>query len=184
MGRALSRRNHGRSRAVVLATTHEEAVAGLRAIAAGKAHPTVISADAPAAKGAIWVLSGFGAQHRKMAKSLYLSNPVFAKAVDEVDALVLDEAGYSIKEMFLDDAQDYGIETCQVGMFAIQVGLAALLRHHGADAEAVVGPLAGRGRGRLHRGRSVPGGRGPGDLRPLAADGRGRGDVCPATTSD
>src|SRR3954453_5383179 len=72
IGRSLSRRNHGRSRAVVLAHDHDEAVKGLRAVAEGKQNPNVFSADGPVTNGPVWVLAGFGAQHRKMAKSLYL----------------------------------------------------------------------------------------------------------------
>jgi polyketide synthase 13 len=143
VARSLARRNHGRSRAVVLAKTRSEAVTGLRAIAAGKPGQGVFSADSPSSKGAVWVLSGFGSQHRKMAKQLYLENPVFAAAIDEVDALIEDEAGYSMKEKFLDDAIDYDVETSQVGIFTIQIGLAALLRHHGAQPEAVVGHSMG-----------------------------------------
>ncbi|MGW5144429.1 polyketide synthase Pks13 [Rhodococcus koreensis] len=143
VARALARRNHGRSRAVVLAKTRSEAVTGLRAVAAGKPGQGVFTADSPSSKGAVWVLSGFGSQHRKMAKQLYLENPVFAAAVDEVDALIEDEAGYSMKEKFLDDAIDYDVETSQVGIFTIQIGLAALLRHHGAEPEAVVGHSMG-----------------------------------------
>ncbi|NLG54302.1 MAG: acyltransferase domain-containing protein, partial [Rhodococcus sp.] len=100
-------------------------------------------ADAPSSKGAVWVLSGFGSQHRKMAKQLYQENAVFAAEVDKVDALILDEAGYSMVEKFLDDSLDYDVETAQVGIFTIQVGLAALLRHHGANPEAVVGHSMG-----------------------------------------
>ncbi|TQC50696.1 acyltransferase domain-containing protein [Rhodococcus sp. WS4] len=143
VARALARRNHGRSRAAVLAKTRAEAITGLRAVAAGKPGQGVFSADSPSSKGAVWVLSGFGSQHRKMAKQLYLENPVFAAAIDEVDALIEDEAGYSMKENFLDDAIDYDVETSQVGIFTIQIGLAALLRHHGAEAEAVVGHSMG-----------------------------------------
>ncbi|GCE38049.1 probable polyketide synthase, similar to many. e.g. gp/M63676/SERERYAA_1 S.erythraea first ORF of eryA gene, involved in complex polyketide formation in erythromycin biosynthesis [Rhodococcus wratislaviensis] len=143
VARALARRNHGRSRAVVLAKTTSEAVTGLRAVAAGKPGQGVFTADSPSSKGAVWVLSGFGSQHRKMAKQLYLENPVFAAAIDEVDALIEDEAGYSMKEKFLDDAIDYDVETSQVGIFTIQIGLAALLRHHGAEPEAVVGHSMG-----------------------------------------
>lgn len=143
VGRALAKRNHGRTRAVVLARTHAEAVTGFRAVAAGKLAQGVYSADSPATQGAVWVLSGFGAQHRKMAKDLYLANAVFAKAIDEVDELILDEAGYSVKEMYLDDAQDWDVGTSQVGIFGIQIGLAALLRHHGAEPSAVVGHSLG-----------------------------------------
>ncbi|MFI7664249.1 polyketide synthase Pks13 [Nocardia sp. NPDC049526] len=143
VARSTAKRSHARSRGVVLAKTHEEAVAGLRAIAAGKPGPGVFTADAPAADGPVWVLAGFGAQHRKMGKQLYLENSIFRKAVDEVDELVQDEAGYSVREMILDDAQDYNVGTSQVGIFTIQIGLAALLRAHGAQPDAVVGHSMG-----------------------------------------
>ncbi|NED68398.1 type I polyketide synthase, partial [Streptomyces sp. SID10244] len=138
IGRALAHRNHGRSRAVVMARSHEDAVTGLRAIAEGKNNPLVYSADSPDAASAVWLLSGFGSQHRKMAKQLYTENPVFKKYVDRVDAFVENELGYSIAEMFLDDEQTYGIETSQVGIYTIQVALADTLRHFGAEPGVLV----------------------------------------------
>jgi polyketide synthase 13 len=143
IGRALSRRNHGRSRALVLAHDHDEAIKGLRALADGKQHPTVFSSDGPATKGPVWVLAGFGAQHRKMGKSLYLRDPVFAEWIDKVDALIQQERGYSVLELILDDSQDYGIETTQVTIFAIQIALGEMLKHHGAKPAAVVGQSLG-----------------------------------------
>ncbi|MBF4997963.1 acyltransferase domain-containing protein [Nocardia sp. BSTN01] len=147
VARSLAKRNHGRSRGVVVAKTHEEAVAGLRAIAAGKPGPGVFTADSPAAVGPMWVLAGFGSHHRKMGKQLYLENSIFARTVDEVDELVVDEAGYSVKEMILDDAQDWDVGTSQVGVFTIQLGLAALLRAHGAEPFGVVGHSQGEAAG-------------------------------------
>ncbi|WP_407667635.1 polyketide synthase Pks13 [Mycolicibacterium arseniciresistens] len=143
IGRSLSRRNHGRSRAVVLAHDHDEAVKGLRAVAEGKQSPSVFSADGPVTNGPVWVLAGFGAQHRKMGKNLYLRNEVFAEWIDKVDAHVQDERGYSVLELILDDSQDYGIETTQITIFAIQVALGELLRHHGAKPGAVIGQSLG-----------------------------------------
>ncbi|MCI4674253.1 polyketide synthase Pks13 [Candidatus Mycolicibacterium alkanivorans] len=143
IGRSLSRRNHGRSRAVVMAHDHDEAIKGLRAIADGKQSPLVYSADGPVTNGPVWVLAGFGAQHRKMGKNLYLRNEVFAEWIDKVDSLIQDELGYSIVELILDDSQDYGIETTQVTIFAIQVALGELLKHHGAKPAAVVGQSLG-----------------------------------------
>ncbi|MGB3483909.1 MAG: polyketide synthase Pks13, partial [Mycobacterium sp.] len=143
IGRALSRRNHGRSRAVILAHDHDEAIKGLRAVADGKQSPLVLSTDGPVTSGPVWVLAGFGAQHRKMGKSLYLRNDVFAEWINTVDALVQDELGYSVVELILDDSQDYGIETTQVVIFAIQVALGELLKHHGAKPAAVVGQSLG-----------------------------------------
>ncbi|MFE3441850.1 polyketide synthase Pks13 [Nocardia sp. NPDC059180] len=143
VARSLAKRSHWRSRGVVLAKDHAEAVAGLRAIAAGKPGTGVFTADAPAIKPPMWVFAGFGAQHRKMGKQLYQENSIFRRTVDEVDELVQDEAGYSIREMILDDAQDYNVGTSQVGIFTIQIGLAALLRAHGAEPAAVVGHSMG-----------------------------------------
>ncbi len=143
IGRSLSRRNHGRSRAVVLAHDHEEAIKGLRAVAEGKQRPNVFSVDGPVSNGPVWVLAGFGAQHRKMGKSLYLRDEVFAEWIEKVDALVQDELGYSVLELILDDSQDYGIETTQVTIFAIQIALGELLKHHGAKPAAVIGQSLG-----------------------------------------
>ncbi|WP_167096700.1 polyketide synthase Pks13 [Mycobacterium sp. DL592] len=150
IGRALSRRNHGRSRAVVMAHDHDEAVKGLRAIADGKQSPLVYSADGPVTNGPVWVLAGFGAQHRKMGKELYLRDDVFAEWINKVDALIQDERGYSIVELILDDAIDYTNETCeypievvQTVIFALQIALGELLRHHGATPGAVIGQSLG-----------------------------------------
>jgi polyketide synthase 13 len=143
IGRSLSRRNHGRSRAVVLAHDHDEAVKGLRALAEGKQHPSVLTADGPVTNGPVWVLAGFGAQHRKMGKSLYLRDEIFAEWINKVDSYVQDELGYSIVELILDDSKDYGIETTQTVIFAIQVALGELLKAHGAKPGAVVGQSLG-----------------------------------------
>ncbi|WP_422749987.1 polyketide synthase Pks13 [Mycobacterium sp. WMMD1722] len=150
IGRSLSRRNHGRSRAIVLARDHDEAVKGLRALAEGKQSPSVYAADGPVANGPVWVLAGFGAQHRKMGKSLYLRNEVFAEWINKVDSLIQDERGHSILELILDDAIDYSdettelpIEKVQLVIFAIQIALGELLRHHGAKPGAVIGQSLG-----------------------------------------
>ncbi len=127
----------------MLAHDHDAAIKGLRAVAAGKQSPNVFSVDGPVTNGPVWVLAGFGAQHRKMGKSLYLRNPVFAEWIEKVDALVQDELGYSVLELILDDSQDYGIETTQVTIFAIQIALGELLKHHGAKPAAVVGQSLG-----------------------------------------
>ena len=143
VARTLSARNHGRSRGAVVGHTRAELVAGLRALAAGDPGPGVFSADAPAGTGDVWVFAGFGAQHRKMAKELYLSNPLFASCLDAVDELIDFEAGYRMAEMFLDDAVTYGVENAQVGIFAIQVALIDTLKALGAKPEAVIGHSMG-----------------------------------------
>jgi len=143
IGRSLSRRNHGRSRAVILAHDHDEAVKGLRALADGKQSPLVIAADGPATNGPIWVMAGFGAQHRKMGKSLYLRDETFAEWINKVDAYVQDERGYSVVELIMDDSHEYGIETSNIVIFAIQIALGELLKSHGAAPTAVIGQSLG-----------------------------------------
>lgn len=150
IGRSLSRRNHGRSRAVVLAHDHDEAIKGLRALAEGKPNPIVLAADGPVTNGPVWVLAGFGAQHRKMAKSLYLRDEIFAEWINKVDSLIQDERGHSIVELILDDAIDYTddttelpIEKVQLVIFAIQAALGELLKAHGAKPGALVGQSLG-----------------------------------------
>ncbi|GAC79287.1 polyketide synthase 13 [Gordonia malaquae] len=138
IGRALAHRNHGRTRSVVMARTHEDAVKGVRAVAEGKVLPFVYTCDAPDAASAVWLLSGFGSQHRKMAKQLYTENPVFAKYADRVDAIIQNELGYSMVEIFLDDEQTYAIETAQIGIYTIQVALADTMRHYGAEPGVLV----------------------------------------------
>lgn len=147
VGRALAHRNHGRTRSVVMARTHEDAVAGLRAIVEKKNHPLVFSSNSPDPASAVWILSGFGTQHRKMGKQLYTENPIFAAAVDRVDAVIQDELGYSMVEQFLDDEVTYGIETAQIGIYTIQIGLIELLRHHGAEPGVVIGHSMGEAAG-------------------------------------
>lgn len=143
VARTLATRNHGRSRGAVVGHTRDELVAGLRALAAGDPGPGVFSADAPAGTGDVWVFSGFGSQHRKMAKELYLSNPLFASCLDAVDELIDFEAGYRIVDIVLDDSQTYELENSQVGIFAIQVALVDTLRALGAKPEAVIGHSMG-----------------------------------------
>jgi polyketide synthase 13 len=133
-----------------MAHDHDEAVKGLRAIAESKQSPLVYSADGPVTNGPVWVLAGFGAQHRKMGKSLYLRDEVFAEWINKVDALIQDERGYSVVELILDDAIDYTNETCeypievvQTVIFALQIALGELLKHHGAKPAAVVGQSLG-----------------------------------------
>ncbi|HEX7323504.1 MAG TPA: acyltransferase domain-containing protein, partial [Mycobacterium sp.] len=137
-------------RAVVLAHDHDEAIAGLRAIVDGKQKLNVFSADGPVTNGPVWVLAGFGAQHRKMGKELYLRDPIFAEWMDKIDALIQDERGVSILEMVLDDAIDYTgdtveypIESVQLVIFAIQIALGEVLRAHGAKPAAMIGQSLG-----------------------------------------
>ena len=140
---ALAGHNHGRSRGVVSAATFDEAIAGLQRIAAGKQGATVKTADSPSVNGPVWVFSGFGSQHRKMAKDLYELSDFFAARLDELDQVVLAESGWSFVDMVLDDEQNYDTERAQVGITCVQIALNDLVRALGAKPAAVVGQSMG-----------------------------------------
>src|SRR5699024_3185569 len=70
LARSLAGRNHGRTRAVGTANNAEDAIKRLRQVADGKVSFGIAAADSPATHGPVFVYSGFGSQHRKMAKDL------------------------------------------------------------------------------------------------------------------
>lgn len=143
LARSLARRNHGRSRAAVRASSVEEAVARLRRVAEGKATMGIESADSPAELGPVFVYSGFGSQHRKMAKELYELSPFFRARMKELDEVVVREAGWSVCALIEDDAQTYGTETAQTSITTIQIALTDYLAQLGIRPAAVMGMSMG-----------------------------------------
>ena len=143
LARSLARRNHGRTRAVVAATNAADAVKRLRQVAEGKTSVGIAAADAPSTAGPVFVYSGFGSQHRKMAKDLVEVSPFFARRLEELDETVKFEASWSVLDIVHDDSQTYDTETAQVAITAIQIALTDLLAHFGVRPAAVQGMSMG-----------------------------------------
>lgn len=143
LARSLARRNHGRSRAAVRAASIEEAVTRLRRVAEGKTSMGIEAADAPAALGPVFVYSGFGSQHRKMAKELYEQSPFFRARMQELDEIVRREAGWSVCALIEDDGQTYNTETAQTSITTIQIALTDYLAQLGIHPGAVMGMSMG-----------------------------------------
>lgn len=143
VARSLAGRNHGRSRAVVTASTIDDAVKRLRQVAEGKVSVGIAAADSPSTVGPVFVYSGFGSQHRKMAKELVEVSPRFRARLEELDQLVGFESGWSILDIILDDEQTYDTETAQVAITAIQIALTDFLADFGARPAAVMGMSMG-----------------------------------------
>nr|VDG61773.1 putative hybrid nonribosomal peptide synthetase/polyketide synthase [Streptococcus thermophilus] len=141
--RTLGGRNHGRSRAVVTASSVEEAVKRLGAVAEGKNAPGIASADAPQTTGPVFVYSGFGSQHRKMAKPLMEHSAFFRRRIEELDKVVGFESGWSMVDLIMDDEQTYDTETGQVTITAIQIALTDLLASYGITPAATMGMSMG-----------------------------------------
>lgn len=137
VAKSLARRNHGRSRAVVQTNSVEDAVKRLRQVSEGKVSVGITAADSPSTAGPVFVYSGFGSQHRKMAKKLVEVSPFFARRMEELDQHVDFEAGWSMLEIIRDDEQTYDTNTAQVTITAIQIALTDLLAEVGVKPAAV-----------------------------------------------
>ena len=143
VARTLAGRNHGRSRAVVTASTVEEARKRLGYVAEGKVTQGVAAADTPSTAGPVFVYSGFGSQHRKMVKPLVELSPAFRARIQELDKVVDFESGWSMLDIILDDEQTYDTETGQVTVTAIQIALTDLLASYGITPAATMGMSMG-----------------------------------------
>ncbi|MBI9001217.1 alpha/beta fold hydrolase [Corynebacterium sp. CCM 8864] len=143
VARSLARQNHGRSAAVVTASSVAEAVKRLGIVAERKKGAGIAVADSPAQPGPVFVYSGFGSQHRKMAKELYELSPLFRERLNELNEIIGFESGWSLTDIITDDEQTYDTETAQVAITAIQIALTDLLAHLGATPAAVAGMSMG-----------------------------------------
>lgn len=143
VARSLARRNHGRSAAVVQASTVDEAVRRLRQVADGKIGPGIAAADAPTPMGPVFVYSGFGSQHRKMAKELMARSPLFARRMRELDEMVQFQAGWSMLEIIENDELTYDTENGQVTITAIQIAQTDLIAAAGITPAATMGMSMG-----------------------------------------
>lgn len=146
----LATRSIGRFRNEVIATDMDSARAGLLAVAEGTESPNVYSGHHTALEGPVWVYSGFGGQHRKMGKRLYLADKfrgdfggIFAASFDNVAKLIQEESDKDIRQIMLDDALSWDTETAQDGIFAIQVALTDTLTYFGCQPAAVIGHSMG-----------------------------------------
>ncbi|MBT2897407.1 type I polyketide synthase [Streptomyces sp. McG3] len=140
-------RTHHPTRGVVIAGTTDEAVAGLRALAADESHDAVVT-GATAGRGRVaFVFPGQGAQWWGMGRSLWEQNDAFRAAVTACDEALTPHTGFSVAAVVR--GQD-GLappftrtDVVQPALFAMYVGLAAMWRAWGVEPSAVVGHSQG-----------------------------------------
>ncbi|PWS43981.1 hypothetical protein DKT74_13765, partial [Streptomyces sp. ZEA17I] len=140
-------RTHHPARGAVIAGTADEAVAGLRALAADESHDAVVT-GALAERGRVaFVFPGQGAQWWGMGRSLWEQNEAFREAVTACDEALAPHTGFSVAAVVR--GQD-GVappltrtDVVQPALFAMYVGLAAMWRAWGVEPSAVVGHSQG-----------------------------------------
>ncbi|XP_040022748.2 mycocerosic acid synthase-like polyketide synthase [Gasterosteus aculeatus] len=94
----------------------------------------------------VFVFCGNGVAYRGMCKWLLRENPVFRDKVREVERLFQSHKSVSISEWIageFDRAVFDQPDVVQPLLFAIQVGIAALLKHSGVKPDTVIGHSAG-----------------------------------------
>jgi phthiocerol/phenolphthiocerol synthesis type-I polyketide synthase D len=135
----LARRASGRIRAVVTARGREGLVSGLRAVASGTAAPGVaVGERGRTGDGVVWVFSGQGAQWAGMGQRLLIDEPAFAEAV-----AAIDQAGIPLHDVLAQGFVPEAFEELQPVLFGLQVALARLWQHYGAQPAAVIGHSLG-----------------------------------------
>lgn len=141
------RRSHHDLRCAVVASTRDEFLERLSAVAEGTPVPGAVQGDC-AAKGEkpVFVFTGMGPQWWAMGRELYERDAEFRRTASAVDEIFRQQAGWSIlEEMQADEASSRMSETqvAQPANFLIQAGLAAMWRARGIEPAAVVGHSVG-----------------------------------------
>ena len=142
--------NHHRARhakfATVAALDREQAVAGLRALAAGRSADGVVAPrQGERRPGTVFVYSGQGSQWPGMGRQLLADEPVFAAAVAELEPIFVEQAGFSLQQVLAAGEPVVGIDRIQPVLMAMQLALTELWRGYGVQPDAVTRPFDGRG---------------------------------------
>jgi phthiocerol/phenolphthiocerol synthesis type-I polyketide synthase D len=130
--------------ATVVARDRAEAVAGLRALAAGQPRVGVLGCDQQGAgPGRVFVYSGQGSQWAGMGRQLLADEPAFAKAVAELEPIFVAQVGFSLQHTLLDGHEVVGIDRIQPVLVGMQLALTELWRSYGVTPDAVIGHSMG-----------------------------------------
>ena len=140
--------NHHRTRHAKLATVcardRAQAVAGLRALAAGDTAPGVVGPhEGPPGSGTVFVYSGQGSQWAGMGRQLLADEPEFAAAVAELEPVFVEHVGFSLQQLLADGEPVTGDARVQPVIMGLQLALTELWRSYGVQPDAVIGHSMG-----------------------------------------
>ncbi|WP_225628704.1 type I polyketide synthase [Streptomyces werraensis] len=135
-------------RAVVVAESDAEALAGLRVLARGESGTNVVSGSAGSGVPGkvVWVFPGQGSQWAGMGRELLDASPVFAERVAECAAALEPWVDWSLVDVLRGEVEPALLERVDVlqpASFAVMVGLAAVWSSVGVLPDAVVGHSQG-----------------------------------------
>jgi len=134
------RRSHLPYRMALVGRTQRELVTLLGSFLDGETHPALKTGRAPGkADGLVFVFSGQGTQWPGMAQKLVDHEPVFRRVVEECYELFSWFGVPASLDALEHDPDGTQPRVVQPAIFAIQVGLVALLREWGIVPDAVTG---------------------------------------------
>ncbi|MFI1801198.1 SDR family NAD(P)-dependent oxidoreductase [Streptomyces sp. NPDC020379] len=140
------RRSHAPERLAVCARTRTELVQRLRAFAerGDLSDVTVGQPVLPAGHaGPVFVFTGQGSQSFGMCRQLLDADAAFTAVIDEIEPLMREIAGFSLRQVLAEPGLLSGVERIQPALFAVQIALAALWRSWGVEPAAVIGQSMG-----------------------------------------
>nr|AXL06588.1 polyketide synthase [uncultured bacterium] len=136
-------------RAVLVAESRVDAVAGLAALARGENAPGLV-VGRMAASGLpgklVWVFPGQGTQWVGMGRELLDSSPVFAERIAECAAALAPLVDWSLVDVLRGESDPElmdRVDVLQPASFAVMVGLAAVWASVGVVPDAVLGHSQG-----------------------------------------
>ncbi|SPM37622.1 polyketide synthase [Mycobacterium rhizamassiliense] len=141
--------NHHRARqsrfGTVVARGRTQALAGLRALAAGQHAAGVVGPQESddAGPGTVFVYSGRGSQWAGMGRQLLADEPAFAAAVADLEPVFVEQAGFSLHDVLAGGKELIGIEQIQLGLIGMQLTLTELWRSYGVRPDVVIGHSMG-----------------------------------------
>ncbi|MGQ7242646.1 SDR family NAD(P)-dependent oxidoreductase [Salinicola sp. V024] len=149
---AFRRESHPHA-AVLLIDNAADAITRLDALAAAESVPgSAVGERVDTGYGPVFVYDGNGCQWEAMGRTLLSESAVFAAAVDEVDALFVRYADFSLRAELDGSNQQNSTdgderlartEIAQPALFALQVGVTRVLAAEGVHPAAVTGHSVG-----------------------------------------
>ena len=133
-------------RAVVVASSRDEMVAGLAALGRGEASAAVVEGLATIKSGTVFLFPGQGSQWPGMALGLLDSSPLFAREIERCGAALAPFIDWSLDDVLRGAKGAPGLDRLDVlqpVLFAVMASLAELWRACGVRPDVVVGHSQG-----------------------------------------
>lgn len=133
-------------RAVVVARTQAEALAGLEALAEGVPAPSYVTGVSNAEGKLVFVFPGQGSQWPAMARMMLAESSVFRSSIEACADALAPHVDWSLFDVLRQDVGAASLERVDVVqpvLFAMMVALAQTWRSFGVEPDAVIGHSQG-----------------------------------------